>query len=64
MDIDNNELQTTPVSHQRVLDTLSAVCTQDSVVRDVIPRLMEHTQHLCDGRNHRSYVLGSRGVVN
>ena len=64
MDIDNNEPQTTTVSHRRVLDTLSAVCTQDSVVRDVIPRLMEHTQHLCEGRSHKSYVLGSRGVVN
>jgi len=49
MDTDDNPPQATPLSHQRVLDTLSAVCTQDAVIRDVIPRLVEHAQHLCDG---------------
>ena len=49
MDTDDNPPQATPLSHQRVLDTLSAVSTQDAVIRDVIPRLVEHAQHLCDG---------------
>ncbi|XP_073239400.1 MMS19 nucleotide excision repair protein homolog isoform X2 [Porites lutea] len=47
MDTDSDEPQSTPLSHQSVLDTLNAVCTQDSVVREVIPRLVEHAKHLC-----------------
>ncbi|XP_067037088.1 MMS19 nucleotide excision repair protein homolog isoform X2 [Acropora muricata] len=48
MDTDGSEPHTSPVSHQCVLDTLAAVCTQDSVVHDVIPRLIEHVQHMCE----------------
>ena len=51
MDTDSNQLQTTPVSHQCVLNAVSAVCTQESVIREVIPRLVEHVQHLCDGKS-------------
>ena len=56
MDTDTNQPQTTPISHQCVLGTLSAVCTQESVIHEVIPRLVEHVQHLCDGK--RSVGLG------
>ena len=50
MDTDIDEPQSTPMSHQCVLDTLNAVCTQDAVVREVIPRLVEHAKHLCHGK--------------
>ena len=52
MDTDRSEPHTTAVSHQCVLDTLAAVCTQDSVVHDVIPRLIEHVQHMCEGNSN------------
>ncbi|KAJ7336489.1 mms19 nucleotide excision repair [Desmophyllum pertusum] len=52
MDTDSNQPQTTPISHQCVLGTLSAVCTQESVIHEVIPRLVEHVQHLCDADNY------------
>lgn len=52
MDTDRSEPHTSPVSHQCVLDTLAAVCTQDSVVHDVIPRLIEHVQHMCEGNSN------------
>ena len=55
MDTDSDEPQSTPLSHQCVLDTLNAVCTQDSVVREVIPRLMEHAKHLCYGKRSESF---------
>lgn len=49
MDIDGNQTLTTPVSHQCVLSTLGAVCTEESIIHAVIPRLVEHVQFLCDG---------------
>lgn len=52
MDTDNSQPQTTPVSHQCVLDAFSAVCTQESVIHDVIPRLAEHAKHLCEGKTY------------
>lgn len=55
MDTDSDEPQSTPLSHQCVLDTMNAVCTQDSVVRDVIPRLVEHAKHLCHGKRSESF---------
>ena len=55
MDTDSDEPQSTPLSHQCVLDTLNAVCTQDSVVREVIPRLVEHAKHLCHGKRSESF---------
>lgn len=55
MDTDSDEPQSTPLSHQCVLDTLNAVCTQDSVVREVIPRLVEHAKHLCHGKRSDSF---------
>ena len=55
MDTDSDEPQSTPLSHQCVLDTLNAVCTQDSVVREMIPRLMEHAKHLCYGKRSESF---------
>ena len=59
MDTDSDEPQSTPLSHQCVLDTLNAVCTQDSVVREVIPRLVEHSKHLCHGKRSDSFVRGA-----
>lgn len=59
MDTDSDEPQSTPLSHQCVLDTLNAVCTQDSVVREVIPRLVEHAKHLCHGKRSGSFVRGA-----
>ena len=50
MDTDSKQPQTTPVSYQCVLSTLTAVCTQESVIHEVIPQLVEHVQHLCDGK--------------
>lgn len=55
MDTDSDEPQSTPLSHQYVLDTLKAVCTQDSVVREVIPRLVEHAKHLCHGKKSEAF---------
>ena len=55
MDTDSDEPQSTPLSHQCVLDTLNAVCTQDAVVREVIPRLVEHAKHLCHGKRSESF---------
>ena len=55
MDTDSDEPQSTPLSHQCVLDTLNVVCTQDSVVREVIPRLVEHAKHLCHGKRSESF---------
>ena len=52
MDTDRSEPHTSPVSHQCVLDTLAAVCTHDSIVRDVVPRLIEHVQHMCEGNSN------------
>ena len=59
MDTDSDEPQSTPLSHQYVLDTLNAVCTQDSVVREVIPRLVEHAKHLCHGKRSDFFVRGA-----
>lgn len=50
MDTDSKQPQTTPISYHCVLSTLTAVCTQESVIHEVIPRLVEHVQHLCDGK--------------
>ena len=55
METDSDEPQSTPLSHQCVLDTLNAVCTQDAVVREVIPRLEEHAKHLCHGKRSESF---------
>lgn len=52
MDTDRSEPHTSLVSHQCVLDTLAAVCTQDSIVHDVIPRLTEHAQHMWEGNSN------------
>ena len=52
MDTDRSEPHTSPVGHQCVLDTLAAVCTQDSIVHDVIPRLIEDVQHICEGNSN------------
>lgn len=49
MDIDNNQPLTTPVSHQCVLNTLGALCMDESIIHEVIPRLIEHVQRLCNG---------------
>ena len=49
MDVDTYPTQSTPASHQCVLDALSAVCTEVSVVCEVIPRVIEHAQKLCKG---------------
>ena len=61
MDTDSKQPQTTPISHQRVLSTLTAVCTQESVIHEVIPRLVEHVQHLCDGKG--STVINSSRLL-
>lgn len=61
MDTDNKQPQTTPISHQCVLSTLTAVCTQESVIHEVIPRLVEHVQHLCDGKG--CTVLNSSSLL-
>ena len=55
MDTDCKQPQTTPVSYQCVLSTLTAVCYQESVIHEVIPLLVEHVQHLYDGK--KSVVL-------
>lgn len=52
MDTGSKQPQTTPISHQCVLSTLTAVSTQESVIHEVIPGLVEHVQHLCDGKSH------------
>ena len=50
MDIDNNQPLTTPVrSHQCVLNTLGALCMDESIIHEVIPQLIEHVQRLCNG---------------
>ena len=49
MDVDDTCLPTTPVNHQCTLDTITAVCTQESVVRHVVPYLVEHAKSLCEG---------------
>ena len=52
MDTDSKQPQTTPISHQCVLRTVNAVCTQESVIQEVIPQLVEHVQHLCEGKRY------------
>ena len=46
MDIENNQPS---VSHQCVLNTLGALCMHESIIHEVIPRLIEHVQCLCNG---------------
>lgn len=55
MDTDCKQPQTTAISYQCVLSTLTAVCSHESVIHEVIPRLVEHVQHLYDGK--KSVVL-------
>ncbi|RMX48437.1 hypothetical protein pdam_00020451, partial [Pocillopora damicornis] len=56
MDIDNNQPLTTPVSHQCVLNTLGALCMDESIIHEVIPRLIEHVQRLCNEMNsHKDF---------
>lgn len=56
MDIDNNQPLTTPVSHQCVLNTLGALCMDESIIHEVIPRLIEHVQCLCNEMNsHKDF---------
>ena len=50
MDTDSSQPSCTVASHQCVLSTLGAVCTEESVIHEVIPRLIEHAQHLCCGK--------------
>lgn len=57
MDIDGNQTLTTPVSHQCVLSTSGAVCTEESIIHAVIPWLVEHVQFLCDEENsHKDFL--------
>lgn len=51
MEMDSCEPHATHVSHQCILDTLIAVCTRESIVHDVIPRLLEHAGNLCNEEN-------------
>jgi len=48
MDTDCKQPQTTAISYQCVLSTLTAVCSQESVIHEVIPQLVEHVKHLYD----------------
>ena len=57
MDIENNQPLTTPVSHQCVLNTLSALCMEESIIHEVIPQLIEHVQRLCNGECQEKDIL-------
>ena len=50
METDSNLPETITISHQSVLSALTAMCTQESVIHEVIPMLIDHVQHLCDGK--------------
>ena len=49
MEVEADVPQATHVDHKQVLDTLSAVCTHATLVKCVIPELLEHGRNLSVG---------------
>jgi hypothetical protein len=47
-DDDGLSVCSSSANHGYAMDTLSAVCTEESVVRDVIPVILQHGKNLAD----------------